>query len=197
MHNVQSFVVAARTSGDSGVCPTVSYPDLFDPAGAPDPRQTVLRWVCRQTEDNTQAAIDALAEAALKTFEDVEPEMLAAAVRLSAGHTDGIARLANVATRLRSQGVGPDPLSAQAALQELATGPDHPATLGRVAVGITMVLAGTAADHISDAADDLVDDVLDAGWLFGSDADAAVLERVIRSVESSIRRADTLGSRAA
>lgn len=175
----------------------LGYHRLFRAEPGDEPRRAVLAWACRQTEDVDHAAIEALAKAAVIPAPDLSLELLACAVRLNAGDIDGIARLELCAERLRITGRTLDDHARAAILNELADGPDHPATLGRVAAGIAMLLATLEPDLVEDAADDLVDDILDAPWLMGADADAAVLERVVRTVQRAVRNVDALHSRAA
>jgi hypothetical protein len=68
---------------------------------------------------------------------------------------------------------------------ELDLGTPGPMTLGRVAAGICLVCASSAAERIAYIRGDLMDDIRYSSWLVGRDQDRAVLMGVFRVLEQA------------
>jgi hypothetical protein len=126
-------------------------------------------------------------EACARVVSD-EPEVLLrlAAVRFSMSDDDaGIDALRRADALLRREGleVAPDPVAFLQA--ELEHGPESPMTLGRVAAGLCLSLAGVPAERIPFLIEDLLDDMRFSNWLVGRDQDRALLIRIMRELAAS------------
>ncbi len=64
--------------------------------------------------------------------------------------------------------------------EALMQSPDEPASVGRVATGVAMLMVSTPADQLDYLRDDLLDEARYADWLIGRDPDTTLLDQVFR-----------------
>lgn len=121
----------------------------------------------------------------------VSTHLRLAAARFTARDDDsGLDALARAYDLLRAHQTGPDAAldaSVHAAFldEALRLSVDEPASVGRVAAGLTLLMVSTPRDQLDYLRDDLLDEARYAEWLIGRDPETTLLDQVFRRLAHS------------
>jgi hypothetical protein len=122
--------------------------------------------------------------------DEPEVQLRAAAVGLSCDDDAmGFAALGRASSLLRSGGTAAEVDHLAFLQSEVECGSQGPLTLGRVASGVALVCATSAAERVPFIRADFMDDVRYSAWLVGRDQDRAVLFEVFRLMEGGAGQA--------